>query len=128
NGESADALPSYQLAVQRRPSAALWSEIAGVASAVPDSTTVAKALAQAVALAPTDTELRRRYALALAWIGDQPGALAQLDEIIASSPSAETLRARADLERWQGHRRRARADYRRALALDPAFAPARAGL
>jgi tetratricopeptide (TPR) repeat protein len=128
DGSPRRALIHYERAVSIRPAATVLTEMAGVASAIPDSVAVADALRRAVALAPDDQPLRRRYAQALAWAGDQRGAIEELDRLVAAAPAADLLQLRGDLNRWSGDRRRARADYRAALALDPAFAPARQGM
>lgn len=127
-GNPRQALVHYQHAAAARPTAALWAEVAGVASAAPDSVAVAAALAQAVAIQPNDHPLRRRYAEALAWAGDWKAAMTEFDRLAGTDPSAGLLQRRGDLYRWQGERARARDDYRQALALDPASGPARQSL
>lgn len=127
-GDPRQALSSYERAAASIPSTALLSEMAFVASEVPDSAAVASALGRAVALAPDDARLRRHYAEALVWAGDSDRAAAALDRLLAGAPSAELFELRGDLLRWKGDRRRARDDYRQALALDPASTRARAGL
>jgi tetratricopeptide (TPR) repeat protein len=128
DGSPRRALIHYERAVSIRPVATILTEMAGVASAIPDSVAVADALRRAVALAPDDQPLRRRYAQALAWSGDRRAAIAELERLLAAEPSPDLLQLRGDLNRWSGDRRAARADYRAALALDPAFAPARQGM
>jgi tetratricopeptide (TPR) repeat protein len=127
-GRPREALSSYQRAIATAPSADLYAELAGVASAIPDSTVVAVALQHAVALDPDNLALRRRYVEALAWSGNRSAA-AELDRLLAlAPPSADLLQLRGDLHRWRGDRRAARDTYRRALETDPTFAPARRGL
>jgi tetratricopeptide (TPR) repeat protein len=128
-GRPREALSSYQRAIATAPSAALYAELAGVASAIPDSAAVAVALRHAVALDPDNLALRRRYMEALAWSGNRSAAAAELDRLLAlAPPSADLLQLRGDLHRWRGDRRAARDAYRRALETDSAFAPARRGL
>ena len=66
-------------------------------------------------------------ALAVAWFGPQhiPTTPA---ESAAAKPTAETLTAQAEVERVQGESDRAIVDYRRALATNPRYLPARLGL
>ena len=122
------ALVHYYQAAAARPSAALWTEVAGVASVASDSAAVAAALGQAVAIQPDDRALRRRYAEALVWAGDWNAAIGELDRVVGTDPSAGLFQRRGDLLRWRGERARARDDYRRALALDPTSGPARQAL
>jgi tetratricopeptide (TPR) repeat protein len=115
-GRAADALAAYERLAAA--DAAVLQEAAGVAAGVPDSVAAARLLGRAAQRAPADTALARRHADALAWAGERAAALAVLDRLVGESPTADRLRARAELRMLAGDRAGARADLNRVLALD----------
>lgn len=118
-GRAPEALAAYDRLLVDAPSARRFAEAAGVAAGIPDSLAAARYLRGAVALAPTDTLLRRRYREALAWSGDRAGAIAQLDTLIAREPTAALHLERARLRSWSGDVPGAQADAEASVTMSP---------
>ena len=98
----------------------LIREAAGVHAMAGDSIGDARLLRHAVALAPTDTSLRRSYAEALAWSGDRASAVAQYDTLLAARNSdPDLLIARAQLYALSGDNTAAERDLSAAIAKRP---------
>lgn len=100
---------------------ALLSEAAGSAAAIPDSVRSALLLGRAVALAPADRSLRERFAEALAWSGDRPGAIREYGVLIAARDDAKLRLARGRLLVWEGSLRAGEADLERSAELAPSY-------
>jgi tetratricopeptide (TPR) repeat protein len=100
---------------------ALLSEAAGSAAAIPDSIRSARLLGRAVALAPSDRSLRERWAEALAWSGDRPGAIREYGVLIAGRDDATLRLARGRLLVWDGSLRAGEADLERSAELAPSY-------
>jgi len=94
--------PGYRLA--------LVGALVREAHAAHDSTTAARLLGQAVALAPADTALRHQYARALTWSGDYAGAIREYSALIERDRDPDLLFARGQLYLWSGNDRAAEAD------------------
>lgn len=100
---------------------ALLSEAAGSAAAIPDSVRSASLLGRAVAMAPADRSLRERWAEALAWSGDRPGAIREYGVLIAARDDAKLRLARGRLLVWEGSLRAGEADLERSAELAPTY-------
>lgn len=119
--EPATLRAALALAARARPSFDAWSALARVSA--PRERRAALARAQALARG----EPARLRALHLAWsAADEPGrARAILDELVRREPDEPAHRSdRAILLYREGRRGEAEAELRRALELDPAYAPA----
>ena len=115
------ARAQYDTLLMRGPSLALIREAAGVYATARDSVGAARLLGEAVALAPSDTLLRRDYARALAWSGDRPGAIREYSILVERSRDPDVLAARGQLYLWAGDDRAAEADLRGAADAHPAY-------
>ncbi|HEX5817483.1 MAG TPA: tetratricopeptide repeat protein [Gemmatimonadales bacterium] len=118
-GRAREALLEYDRLLAAAPSADRYAEAAGVAAGIPDSVATARLLGGAMALAPADTALRRRYREALAWSGDRAGAITQLDTLIDAAPTAALHLERARLRSWTGDPTGAMADANASIAMSP---------
>ena len=121
DGHADHARAQYDTLLMRGPSLALMREAAGVYATARDSVGAARLLGEAVALAPSDTLLRRDYARALAWSGDGPGAIREYSVLLERSRDPEVLAARGQLYLWAGNDRAAEADLRGAAGARHAY-------
>jgi predicted Zn-dependent protease len=94
------ARAQYDTLLMRGPSLALIREAAGVYATAHDSVGAARLLGEAVALAPSDTLLRRDYARALAWSGDRPGAIREYSILVERSRTPTCWRRVASCISW----------------------------
>ena len=117
-----DAAAQFDTLLASGETVALLREAAGTRGEIPDSLGSARLLGRALALAPTDTSVRRAYAKALAWAGDRPAAIEQLSILLRDRPDADDLLLRGQLYLWSGDLARAEPD----LAASARMAP-RAG-
>ena len=120
-GHAALARAQYDTLLMRGPSLALIREAGGVYATAGDSVGAARLLGEAVALAPSDTLLRRDYARALAWSGDRPGAIREYSALLERSPDPDVLAARGQLHLWSGDDRAAEADLKAAADAHPTY-------
>ena len=98
---------------------ALLREAAGARAAIPDSAGSAGLLGRALALAPTDTAVRRAYAKALAWSGDRRAAIEQLSVLLRERLDADDLLMRGQLYLWSGDEQHAQADLAASARISP---------
>jgi tetratricopeptide (TPR) repeat protein len=120
-GHADPARAQYDTLLMHGPSLALIREAAGASAMARDSLGAARLLGEAVALAPSDTLLRRDYARGLAWSGDRPGAIREYSVLLERSRDPDLLEARGQLHLWAGNDRAAEADLRAAADARPTY-------
>ena len=128
-GDASGAQTDYGHALSAAPgsgiSAAAYEGRARARAALNDAAGAAADLAEAIRLAPQESELRSLHAAALRRTGDATGALASAEAAVRLSPSSSlALYERGAARRALGDAAGAQADWREALARDPSGAGA----
>lgn len=131
-GRPAEALAHYEAAVRLQPgSAELHAALARALVLTPGREQEALVhFARALELDPTQVRVRYQFAAQLAASRDRaPEALAQVEQVLRESPDmVEAHNLLGVLHARLGRGEAAAAAWRRALALDPGYAPARRNL
>lgn len=120
-GSFREAASAFDAVLADSISVSLLTEAAGVRAAAGDSTGTAVLRGRALALAPSDVNLREHYAQSLAWSGDRRRAIAEYTRLLAIRDDAEWRLARGQLYLYLNEESEALSDLERSSRMRPTY-------